>query len=365
MMTATSAVMEPGEAISPRKRQVSDFSELTRAVQETGLMRRRYAHYWGRFALLCALLAGAVALMVTLGDSWWQLAVAGGLGLLLTQFAFLGHDAAHRQIFDSGKWNDWASLIVANLFGGLSYGWWLHKHSKHHQKPNVEGVDPDMLNGVLTWETNTLEKPKTGIKAWLVARQGNWFFPLLLLEGVNLHVAGLRTILGKGPVKRRGIELTLVSIRLVGYVAAVFLLMPVGLGFAFLAVQLGSFGFFMGASFAPNHKGMPTVGPDVKIDFLRRQVLMSRNIHGGRWVAVFMGGLNFQVEHHLFPSMPSPALREVRPMVKQFCADKGIKYTETSLIESYKIVIDYLNRVGLSARDPFQCPLTAQFRSAR
>jgi fatty acid desaturase len=110
---------------------------------------------------------------------------------------------------------------------------------------------------------------------------------------------------------------------------------------------------------------MPTVGPDVKIDFLRRQVLMSRNITGGRGVDLFMGSLNFQVEHHLFPSMPSPALRKVRPMVKEFCAERGIKYTETTLLESYGIVVRYLNTVGLAARDPFQCPLTAQFRSAR
>ncbi|MBI9114652.1 fatty acid desaturase family protein [Sanguibacter suaedae] len=358
-------VLDTTETMSPRDRQVSDFSALTRTVQETGLMRRRYAYYWGRFALLVGLLAGAVAAMVLLGDSWWQLAVAAGLGVLFTQFAFLGHDAAHRQIFKSGQWNDWASLVIANLFGGMSYGWWLHKHSRHHAKPNVVGTDPDMLNGVLTWETETITKPKTGIWAWLAANQGYWFFPLLLLEGLNLHANGIKTILGKGPVKRRGIEITFVGIRLVGFVVAVFLLMPVGIGFAFLGVQLGVFGFLMGASFAPNHKGMPVVGPDVKIDFLRRQVLMSRNITGGRWIDVWMGGLNFQVEHHLFPSMPSPALRQVRPLVMEFCAERGIKYTETSLIESYRIVVEYLNRVGLAARDPFQCPLTAQFRSAR
>ncbi len=211
------------------------------------------------------------------------------------------------------------------------------------------------------WVTET----KTGLRAWFAARQGYWFFPLLLLEGLNLHVNGIKTIFGRAPVKRRATEIAFVSIRLVGYVALVFLLMPIGVGFAFLGVQLGVFGLFMGASFAPNHKGMPTIAPDVKIDFLRRQVLMSRNIHGRRWVDVFMGGLNFQIEHHLFPSMPSPALRHVRPMVRDFCAEKGITYTETSLVESYRIVIAYLNRVGLAARDPFQCPLTAQFRSAR
>ena len=62
----------------------------------------------------------------------------------MTQVAFLGHDAAHRQMFKSGRWNDWVSLIVANLFVGLSYGWWQSKHTRHHANPNKVGYDPDI-----------------------------------------------------------------------------------------------------------------------------------------------------------------------------------------------------------------------------
>jgi fatty acid desaturase len=355
----------PGHTLSPRERQVSEFTALTRTVQELGLMRRRYGYYWTKFAFLLALLAGTGVAFVLLGESWWQMAVAAVLAVVLTQFAFLGHDAAHRQIFRSGRWNDWASLVVANLLGGLSYGWWQHKHSRHHARPNTRGGDPDMINGLLVWETETLTETKSGVRAWLTARQGYWFFPLLLLEGINLHVSGIKTIFGRAAVKRRTVEIVFVTIRLGGYLVAVFWVLPVGMAFAFLGVQLGLFGVLMGASFAPNHKGMPTVAPDVKIDFLRRQVLMSRNITGGRWVDVAMGGLNFQIEHHLFPSMPRPSLRRVRPIVKEFCEERGIRYTETTLVESYRIVVRYLNRVGLAARDPFQCPLTLQYRSAR
>jgi fatty acid desaturase len=92
---------------------------------------------------------------------------------------------------------------------------------------------------------------------------------------------------------------------------------------------------------------------------------MSRNVRGGRLTDWFMGGLNYQVEHHLFPSMARPHLRRVQPIVREFCATRGIPYTETSLLQSYGIVIRYLNRVGLAARDPFQCPLTQEYRSAR
>lgn len=353
------------DELRPRERQVSEFTALTRTVQEAGLMRRRYGYYWTRFVTLTLALAALVAVFVILGPSWWQLAVAAALALVLGQVMFLGHDAAHRQIFRSGRWNDWASLVIANLYAGMSYGWWTHKHSRHHAKPNQVDADPDIAAGALVFTTEDLPRARTGVPGWFAKRQGWLFFPLLLLEGLNLHVSGVRTIFGRGEVKRRPVEIAFVTVRLGGYLALVFWLLPPGLALAFLGVQLGLFGLYMGAVFAPNHKGMPIVPRDARIDFLRRQVLMSRNIRGGRVTDWFMGGLNYQIEHHLFPSMARPHLRRVQPIVREFCEARGIPYTETSLLGSYAIVIRYLNRVGLAARDPFQCPLTLEYRSAR
>ncbi len=77
-----------------------------------------------------------------------------------------------------------------------------------------------------------------------------------------------------------------------------------------------------------------------------------------------MGGLNYQIEHHLFPNMPRPNLSKVQPMVRAHCARHGVPYTETSLWRSYAIVVRYLNEVGLAARDPFECPVVAGYRPA-
>jgi fatty acid desaturase len=101
------------------------------------------------------------------------------------------------------------------------------------------------------------------------------------------------------------------------------------------------------------------VSPKLKLDFLRRQVLMSRNISGGPLISVFMGGLNYQIKHHLFPSMARPHLRRAQPLVAAYCA----AYTTTSLWQSYRVVIGYLNTVGLRGKDPFLCPLVAQRRA--
>jgi fatty acid desaturase len=77
-----------------------------------------------------------------------------------------------------------------------------------------------------------------------------------------------------------------------------------------------------------------------------------------------MGGLNYQIEHHLFPSMPRPHLRTARMLVRDHCRSCDIPYVEASLLSSYRTVIGYLNRVGLAARDPFDCPLASRLRSS-
>ena len=334
----------------------TEYSALLRVVREAGLLRRRTGFYWMMFGLDTLALGGIITGFILLGDSWFQLLIAAALGVVLTQYAFLAHEACHRQVFQSGKANDVAGRTIANLFVGISYSWWMTKHSRHHANPNIIGKDPDIEPDFITFLPEDAAKTR-GLNAWAVKRQGYLFFPALLLEGINLHAHGFRTVFGRGKVDGRWIEITMLVSRVGLYLAVLFLMLPVGMAFAFLGVQLGVFGLYMGASFAPNHKGMPTLPHDSKVDFLRRQVLTSRNIKGGWAMDTFMGGLNYQIEHHLFPNMARPHLREAQEVVKEYCSTHKILYTETTILESYGIVIRYLNKVGLSAGgDPFDCP---------
>lgn len=326
-------------------------------------MRRRYGYYWTKLAAAVLLLAGWVAAFVRIGDSWWQLAMAAALAVLVTQVAFLGHDAAHRQIFRSRRWNDWASLLLANLLVGISYGWWQSKHSRHHTKPNVEGADPDIALAAVAMTPAMANRHRHPLLRWLVEHQGWYFFPLLLLEGLSLHLDGVKRVCARQPMPRRFVEAGLLAVRLGGLVALAFAVLSPGRALVFLAVEQAVFGVYMGSSFAPNHIGMPLVSPKLRLDFLRRQVLTSRNISGGLLVSVFMGGLNYQVEHHLFPSMARPHLRRVAPLVRAHCAAEGVPYTQLSLWAAYRDVLGYLNTVGLKGTDPFMCPLVAQRRA--
>jgi fatty acid desaturase len=339
----------------------STYNELLGQIRAQGLLERRRGFYIIVFALLVLGLGGAVTGFVLLGDSWFQLLIAAALGLIFTQFAFLAHEASHRQIFASGPVNDRVGRFLATWMVGMSYQWWMTKHTRHHANPNTIGKDPDIEFDTISF-TEADAARQRGFMAALTRRQGYLFFPLLLLEGINLHVTSFRSLLSPTVVVGRSQELTAIAVRLGVYVGLIFLFLPVGMAFAFLGVQLAVFGVYMGASFAPNHKGMPQLPEGSRVDFLSKQVLTSRNIIGGWWMNALMGGLNHQVEHHLFPSMPRPHLARARALTRAHCAAHGIPYTETTLVRSYGIVIAYLNQVGLAARDPFDCPPAAQFR---
>ncbi|WP_315099259.1 acyl-CoA desaturase [uncultured Cellulomonas sp.] len=355
-----SPATSPVPAAPARAANAQDYTALAAYVRESGLLRRRYGYYWTRMAAVALAFVGIWVAVVLVGNSWWQLAVAAAFAVVLTQGAFLGHDSAHRQVFTSGAWNDWTARIWACAFGGLSAAWWRTKHNRHHASPNQQGTDPDIAPGVVVWTADALAE-RAGFRAWFGRNQGWFFFPLLTLEGLSLHVSSLRLLLGRAPVPHRWVELPMVLTRLVAYPVALFALLPAGKAVAFIAVQMALFGVLLGGSFAPNHKGMPIIPAGMKVDFLRRQVLTARNIRGGIAVDFMMGGLNYQVEHHLFPSMPRPNLKHVQPVVRDYCEKLDVRYTEVGFFRSYKIVVEYLNRVGLADRAAFDCPVAAQY----
>lgn len=343
---------------TPRK--PSAFTDLAQQIRSRGLLRRRYGYYWTKLVAAPISVAACLVAFVWIGDSWWQLITAAVLAVVFTQIAMLGHDAAHRQIFVSGRWNDWISIVLGDLLVGMSYGWWQHKHTRHHANPNKLGADPDIELPVIAVTAETAARHRSRASAWLRAHQGWLFFPILFFEGISLHASSIRRIFARGRLDRRWAELTFMTVRMVGYLVLVFLVLSPGIAFAFLGVQLGLFGFYMGIAFAPNHKGMPIVPRELTLDFLRRQVMMSRNIRGNRFLDVVMGGLNYQIEHHLFPSMPRPHLRKAAPVVAAYCVEQNVPYTQTGLFTSYAIVVRYINRVGLGERDVFMCPLVEQ-----
>lgn len=330
--------------VADRPRTGSEYSELSRQIKEAGLLRRRPGYYAAKMTATALAYVGGWVAVFAIGESWLQLGMAVISALILTHVAFLGHDVGHRQVFTSRRKSEMFGYIAGNLGIGMSQGWWTDKHNRHHAHPNQLGHDPDVADGVIAW-TAEQAAGRRGFAGWLARWQGVLFFPMLLLEGLNLHVTSVRA-LGERPKNRRLLEGALLFGHFGGSIALAFLAMSPLQAVAFLVIQQALWGVYMGASFAPNHKGMPVLAEDDKMDFLRRQVITSRNVKGSPFTDFALGGLNYQIEHHLFPNMPRPALRKAQPIVQAFCDQRGIPYLQTGLIESYRQSLGHLDDVA-------------------
>jgi len=337
----------PARTPTPPQRG-SEYAQLSRQVKQAGLLERRPGRYVWKITVTAALLAAGWAVFVFVGDSWWQLAVAAFLAVMFTQAGFLGHDAGHRQISSSRRVSYILGILVGNLGIGLSYGWWVDKHNRHHAHPNTEGADPDIAMKVLAF-TASQARASRGLSRLAFRYQAYLFFPLLLGEAFSVHAASIRTLTSRES-GRRAMEAALLAAHFVGYLTVVFLVLSPVKAVVFMSVQQGLFGLYLGVSFAPNHKGMPILDAADRSDFLRRQVLTSRNVRGGWFTDLALGGLNYQIEHHLFPSMPRPNLRRSQALIKEFCQQRGLPYCEASLGGSYAQALRYLNTIGRPPR---------------
>jgi fatty acid desaturase len=331
----------PTDTVPPR---ASDYSDLARQIRQAGLMRRRPERYAWRIGVTVLMLAAGWTAFVLIGNSWWQVAVAAFLAIVFTQLGFLGHDAGHNQISRVRRVSYVLGLLLGNLSIGLSYGWWVDKHNQHHSNPNTEGADPDIGVGVLAFTPGQVARSH-GVARIMFRIQAYLFFPLLLAEAANLHVASVRALASR-PTHCRPAEIALLAAHFASYFAVVFLVLSPVKAIVFIAVNQGLFGLYLGSSFAPNHKGMPILDASDGSDFLRRQVLTSRNVNGGWLTDLALGGLNYQIEHHLFPAMPRGNLRRAQPLVREFCRLRELPYCQSSLIDSYAQALRHLNTIG-------------------
>ncbi|MFI7553475.1 fatty acid desaturase family protein [Micromonospora sediminimaris] len=324
----------------------SDFAVLARRITGAGLMRRRPAYYLVRLSAVALMYVGGWTAFFVIGSSWWQMITAVFLAVTFAQVALVAHDLAHRQVFRTRRPSELAGLLAGNLGVGMSYGWWMDKHTRHHNNPNHDDLDPDVAPEVLIWAAEAAAG-RRGLKGFITRHQAVLFFPLLTLLAVSLKVSSVKA-LRDGTVRRRGAESALLVLHAVGYLTALLVVLTPLQAVAFLLLHQALFGVYLGMTFAPNHKGMPH--PTGDEDFLRKQVLTSRNVRGNWLTDVALGGLNYQIEHHLFPGMPTPNLRKAQPIVQAYCAEIGVAYEQTGLIDSYRQALRHLHEVGAPAR---------------
>lgn len=338
------------------------FAELSREVKRAGLLELQAPRYAGRLAVNTLILAGGVACFFLLGDSWWQLPVAVWMGFSGGQSAFIWHDAGHRAMFRNRTVSTLLGRIHANLVNGVSFGWWVNHHNRHHSHPNHLGLDPDIGRRTVIFDRSQYPS-RSRWGRFVVRHQHVLFFVLLPTEAVKLHRTALQQLF-RGRLRNPVTEGALLAAHYALFLGSVCWLLDPIKAVAFILTQQAILGFYFGMLFAPNHKGMPVRTDAESLDWVERQVLTSRNIRPGPVVDFMYGGLNYQVEHHLFPAMPRMRLARCRTIVRDFCARNAIPYLEVGIVASYVDVADFLHEVSEPLRTGDQPRPPAQLAEA-
>jgi fatty acid desaturase len=336
------AAQGPPGAVDP---STAGFRALALQVRAMGLLDRRPGYYRVKITLTVLAFFAEWGLFVAVGNSWATLAVAALLGLTFTQLGFIGHDAGHNQVFRSRRRNRLLGLAVGNALIGLSFGWWVPKHNAHHAHPNEPGRDPDIGDGVALPPSQAQETGRGAVASWLARWQAPLFFPLMLLRSSGMHVLGIQR-LARRRDRGAALEAFLIASHAALYLTMVLWVLSPLRALAFVALQQAVFSVYLGISFAPNHKAMPLIEPATTAGFARRQVTTARNISGSRFTTFMLGGLDYQIEHHLFPSMPRPNLRRAQGLVREFCAAADLGYSEEGFVESFRQIVRHLSDAG-------------------
>ena len=171
------------------------------------------------------------------------------------------------------------------------------------------------------------------------------FLPALATVSIGLQYNGVDFLLRK-KAKYHALELALMIAHFALYFAVIFSRFVWWQAIIFIIVHQGVTGIYLGSIFAPNHKGMPVLERESTMDFLHRQVLTARNIHANPVTDFVYGGLNYQIEHHLFPSMPRNKLKQAQQIIKPFCQSHDISYHETNVIQAFREILVNLYHIG-------------------
>lgn len=336
-----------GTATAISATKSSEYAELTRRIRAAGLLTPQPRYYLIKCAIAFICMGAVLWAFWTFRSPGAQVLLALIFAACSGQLAFLFHEIGHRQMFSTAGRNAFLGVVIGNLILGVSYGWWVKKHNEHHANPNHDDLDPDVDIPLLAFSPEQAAE-KRGLFRFVARYQAFFLLPLLSLVAYGQHLETFKFL--RRPSRYRRWEIA----ALFGFVAWYLVLPAIVLGpwsaLMIVLIHHAAAGVYVGSVFAPNHKGMPMLHGDEALDPLRRQVLTSRNIRAHPVTDFLYGGLNFQVEHHLFPSMARNRLRAAQPIVIAYCRERNILYHETSLLGSYREILQHLHEIGAPLR---------------
>ncbi|MGE3076694.1 MAG: fatty acid desaturase [Dehalococcoidia bacterium] len=334
---------------APRLRpsESNDYAILKKQIKGFGLLDARPGYYWMK-TIVALSLVGSAAIIALIAPNWWILMLdAVFMGFASTQVALLAHDIGHRQGYRGKRSNRIARAFFGNVMLAVSHSWWNEKHNQHHATPNHVDMDPDIQFPMIVFDREQLKTRARWLRP-LISIQAFVLVFLLPFQALNMRFISVGHLF-EAKAERPWLQAGLFVAHFAAYGALLYFIgWPLALPFAL--IHQGVFGLYNSSVFASNHKGMPVMLESQRLDFLREQVLTSRNVSGHPLTDFWYGGLNYQIEHHLFPTMPRCNLRKAQPIIEKFCRDRGISYHSTGLFTSYKEVLTHLHRESASLR---------------
>jgi len=324
--------------------------ELWLAMYEEVKRERLLAPATGRIALRLAALSLLLALALPLAwfaDSALVLAAAyAALALLLGQFAFTGHDAGHGAISGRPRVDRALGQLSMTLATGLAFDEWISRHLAHHRHCQDEERDPDMAVAFVVSLTEHSRAAKGPLGRFLTRYQGMHVWALSLLFGHSQRHLSQGAVLASP--RRWPFDAAMLAAHFALWFGLPCGLLGVSFSAALLAylVPLTLLGPHLAAIFWVNHVGMPLVRRAEDFSFFEHQAVTSRTIvNPPRWNWLF-GGLNFQVEHHLFPQVPSARLPALQAIVRRHFERRALPYNGVSWWGAVRAVAAHFRRIA-------------------
>jgi fatty acid desaturase len=314
-----------------------EYRALRDEVVRAGLLKKTPIRHLG---LLIASF-GLLALFLFCAASTRNLILLAALAVLAAfprmWLGYIGHDIGHDEVFSSAWLSYTGGLMMWSLCSAISGSYWKEKHDKHHDFVNQVGADPDMDLPVFFSDQQRVHRTflQKVVPAAVARYQHVYFFLLLPFAYESMAAGGFFHLFARPYRWTKLLELAMIVTNVALTVGVAYLLFGVALGAYFLAIHYLAIGTIMGLVFAPNHKGQPMFTPGEPIT-MRHQVIGTRNIRPSLLADFFYGGLNYQIEHHLFPYMSRFNLKKARPIIRRFCKNHGLPYHETTPLGSLK-----------------------------
>ena len=297
-------------------------------------------------------LAGMVIFMT------WHHPAVRVLGILISAFGCMGvgtntHTSTHYGTSDKRWVNEALSYFGYPMFVGLSATFWWHKHVVlHHPSPNVVGVDSD--SDLLPWFAVTTDEvnASSGLRRFYYRHLQFWFFPFVLAANCfGIQMAGWVHLLGmlrhpKGRKSAHWIDLGAVILHYVVWIGVPLLFWPLPAVAGFYILRTILLGYAMYAILAPGHfpaeAQRTTEEARHGVDFFAAQTAGTVSFRTGPLGRFLCSGLEYQVEHHLFPNISHVHYPQVSVAVQAFCAEQGLPYRSyswaTALWKSWKVL---------------------------